>query len=104
MTRRLTLPEGGDDVPATRSSRPTQRILNRWRRSKPPCSICGQPIAYDVHHLDPQALTLDHIVPIARGGDPWAPTNHQPAHRGCNKAKGTKSHDEARPRPTSRDW
>jgi hypothetical protein len=34
-------------------------------------------------------LSLDHIVPRARGGDPWAESNLQVMCTDCNAAKGS---------------
>lgn len=57
------------------------------RRGEPPCALCGQPIDYSLHHLDPMAFTVDHIVPLAKGGTDTL-DNKQPAHRRCNRTKG----------------
>ena len=50
-------------------------------RTKPPCGICGDPIDYQAHHLDPLSFTIDHITPIAAGGED-APDNLAPPHPG----------------------
>lgn len=55
-------------------------------RSKPPCALCGQPIDYTLPTLDPGAYVVDHIIPLAKGGDDGL-ANKQPAHRSCNRAK-----------------
>lgn len=44
------------------------------------CSICDKPIA------DRRQLTVDHIIPLARGGR-HAAENLRPAHRACNSWK-----------------
>lgn len=51
------------------------------------CSLCGHPIWHSGH--DKQALTLDHIVPVSRGGTNDA-NNLRPAHRGCNSKRGNR--------------
>ena len=53
------------------------------------CQLCQQRIPRDVHYLDPMAPTIDHIVPLARGGA-HVRANVQAAHRSCNTAKGTR--------------
>ena len=53
-----------------------------------PCHLCGQPIDYSLPSSSPWSFQLDHIVPIARGGDPYDPRNCAPSHRICNARKG----------------
>ena len=57
---------------------------SRWwqqKTAKGLCHYCGRTFSFKL-------LTLDHIVPIARGGT-TSPGNTVPACRACNKAKGT---------------
>lgn len=54
------------------------------------CYLCGDDIdvMLDNHH-DPMYLNIDHIVPIARGGQhTW--DNVAPTHKQCNESKGAK--------------
>lgn len=62
-------------------------------RGHPPCHICGRPIDYGAHWLDPNSFTIDHVTPLAvgRGDDLDTLDNIAAAHRGCNRAKGTRS-------------
>jgi 5-methylcytosine-specific restriction endonuclease McrA len=50
------------------------------------CGLCGKPI--DKRHKFPDRLsaTLDHIIPISRGGQ-HVPDNVQAAHYSCNSSK-----------------
>ena len=76
------------------------------RRTKPPCALCGQPIDYALHHLDPMAFVVDHIIPVNRGGTDTL-DNKQAAHRSCNRAKSDRlPEDDAGPRTyvTTRSW
>lgn len=58
-------------------------------RSKPACHICGLPIDYTLHHLDPGAFVVDHVTPLHKGGaDTLA--NKAAAHRACNAAKAAR--------------
>ena len=61
----------------------------RMKAIHPPCAICGQPINYELPSTNPWSFTVDHIVPISRGGG-TTEDNLQPAHRKCNRAKGEK--------------
>ena len=53
------------------------------------CGICHQAIDPDVKHPDPMSASLDHIVPIARGGE-HSRANAQAAHLTCNVRKADK--------------
>lgn len=66
----------------------TQRNRHRAaiRRTKPPCALCGEPIDYHLPSPHPDSFTIDHIVPLTRGGTD-EPSNIQTAHRRCNLAK-----------------
>ena len=54
------------------------------------CGICGRPVNFDKKFPDPWSATLDHIIPIQKGGDPCALENLQLAHLQCNRLKSTK--------------
>lgn len=47
------------------------------------CGICGGVIAHWLRYPDPGAASIDHIIPLAAGGDD-VPGNWRPAHLGCN--------------------
>lgn len=52
------------------------------------CHICGIPIPHDlVNSNHPMFGTIDHVVPISKGGKDCA-ANRKPAHRLCNQWKG----------------
>lgn len=56
---------------------------SRWWQQKCAqglCHYCGQKFSV-------QDLTMDHVVPLARGGT-TTPGNTVPACQSCNKAKG----------------
>lgn len=75
------------------------------RRLKPNCALCHEPIDYNLHHLDPMAFTVDHIVPLAKGGTDEI-ANKQATHRACNRTKWDAMPDEFEPRTfvTDRTW
>lgn len=55
-------------------------------RDDPPCHICGNEINYQAGHLDPLSFTIDHIIPLNRGGTDTI-DNVAAAHRRCNRDK-----------------
>lgn len=72
-----------------RTGRPFQREKAQRLRQSDVCWICGQP----------GADTLDHVIPIARGGTEH-PDNKRPAHHNtpnaqgirCNRVKSSKDY------------
>ncbi len=53
------------------------------------CNICGQDIDPGVRFPDKRAASLEHIIPISKGGQHvW--DNVAPAHIECNNKKGNK--------------
>lgn len=57
-----------------------QEIFDRdnWR-----CGICGESIDSALKYPDPMSVSLDHIVPLARGGD-HSRENTRASHLRCN--------------------
>lgn len=53
------------------------------------CGICGGPVKRGCHFQDPLAPTIDHIIPVSKGG-PHTMANVQCAHRECNTRKNNK--------------
>lgn len=55
------------------------------------CGLCGKPVPprFGWKISFPKAPTLDHIVPISKGGQ-HVRSNVQLAHLGCNSAKGNR--------------
>jgi len=69
------------DLKRERSKARQLRQSQWWKRkcAKGVCHYCGRPTA-------PKALTMDHIVPIARGGRSTK-GNLVPSCKDCNNAK-----------------
>ena len=59
------------------------------RRDRHTCGICNGPIPKDVEFGDPLYPNIDHIIPLAGGGE-HSYQNTQPAHASCNFQKGDK--------------
>lgn len=54
------------------------------------CGICGRPVDFDKKFPDPWSATVDHIIPLVKGGDPANLENMQLAHLACNRLKSSK--------------
>ena len=54
------------------------------------CAICGQPVNKKLKFPNPLSPSIDHIIPIAKGGHPADIENLQLTHLKCNQAKATK--------------
>ena len=54
------------------------------------CGICHRPVDFSAKFPAPLSPTIDHIIPISRGGHPSDIGNLQLAHFACNRAKSDK--------------
>ena len=54
------------------------------------CGICGKPVDKSIKYPDPMSPVVDHIIPLAKHGDPVSLDNLQLAHRYCNRMKSDK--------------
>ena len=63
------------------------------------CGICGRPGTATM-----PLSTVDHIVPLSKGGEPFALSNVQAAHARCNFARRDGRPLKNQPIRTSRDW
>ena len=85
-----------------------QRVKRAKRRARHDprlgiCWICGLPIDLDLPSKDRGAFTLDHLVPLARGG--MVDGEALPAHRGCNSSRGDGRRSKRSRQPTTLlDW
>ena len=75
------------------------------------CALCGRPVDFTLKYPDPMSATVDHIIPIAKGGHPSDIENMQLAHFSCNRIKGDALKRSKEPRKTpnrslalSADW
>ena len=71
--------------------RPVEMFTHKeiFERDKWLCGICGKPVDATLRFPDPGTPTLDHVIPISRGGS-HTRDNVQLAHFYCNTAKGNK--------------
>jgi 5-methylcytosine-specific restriction endonuclease McrA len=88
----------------SRSQGSAGRAGGRWRRIRLEvlqrdgriCWMCKQP----------GADSVDHLIPLSRGGDPYAKGNLAAAHMSCNLRRGTGEPRKRTGAPlrTSRAW
>lgn len=65
------------------------------------CGLCGRGIDPKLPHPHPMSASLDHVIPVSRGGGHTV-KNLQAAHLKCNMQKGN-----GQPRsksPSEADW
>lgn len=54
------------------------------------CGICGKRVDFKLKFPHPLSPCIDHIIPVAKGGDPSDISNLQLAHMTCNRQKSDK--------------
>ena len=64
-----------------------------YARDKYRCHICGDRVDMALTFPDPMSHSLDHVVPLSRGGT-HEPANASLAHLGCNVRKGNRGGGE----------
>ena len=62
----------------------------RIMQSQNVCGICGKPVNKRLKYPDPMSPTVDHIIPVSKGGHPSDIDNLQLAHWICNRQKSDK--------------
>lgn len=91
-----------------RNGRPYRRLCDQQRALGLPCWWCGEQIRYDVTGAEagkhPWGFTLDHAVPLSKGGDLLDPANARSAHRRCNSSRGNRTTTTAKSNRASRRW
>ena len=54
------------------------------------CGICGKPVDKSLKFPHPLSASIDHIIPVDKGGHPSDISNLQLAHLCCNRKKSDK--------------
>ena len=85
-----------------------ERNKRKILASQSVCGICGLPVDKTLKYPHPMSATVDHIIPINRGGHPSDMDNLQLAHWICNRQKsdklGTVGQQEHKETGTSFPW
>ena len=86
-----------------RNGRPYRRLVAAQRALGLPCWLCGHNIDGTLDARHRMSFTLDHLVPLSRGGDLLDPANARSAHRACNSSRGNRPATRT-PQRASRRW
>ena len=83
-----------DRTPGNRGAyeKARQKIL----RTQTVCGICGKPVDFSYKYPHPLSPTVDHIIPVSKGGHPSDINNLQLAHRCFNRQKADKVVDSTK--------
>jgi 5-methylcytosine-specific restriction endonuclease McrA len=82
-----------------------KRRVDAIRASGGICCLCGKPMRLDLPGTHPEGPTLEHLIPVARGGDPADPRNLSASHMLCNSKRGNRLLSEMpRQEQPSRNW
>ena len=57
------------------------------------CAICGRPVDKELKIPHPMSPSVDHIIPVSKGGHPSDINNLQLTHWICNRMKSNKLFD-----------
>jgi len=86
-----------DRRPGNRSAFEAARL--KVLKTQTICGICGKPVDFSYRYPHPLSPTVDHIIPVSKGGHPSDLSNLQLAHRCCNRQKS----DRLLPSPVAAD-
>ena len=67
-----------------------ERNRKKILKTQNTCGICGNPVDVSLKPPNPMAPTIDHIIPVSKGGHPSDIKNLQLAHSACNRQKSDK--------------
>ena len=73
-----------------RNGRRYRTLCAEVRARREPCWLCGHNIDLTLPATDAWSFTLEHVIPLDKGGDLLDPANARSAHRRCNSAKGNR--------------
>lgn len=78
------------DIRRGRGGRPYRRLQARVFAEETHCWQCLRWVDPDLPPNHDWARSLDHVIPLALGGDPLDRANARLAHRWCNTSKGSR--------------
>lgn len=77
------------DLPK-RTGRPWLRVREQVILEEVDCGICGGVVDKSLRYPDPRSASVDHVVPLSRGGDLLDRLNLRLAHWSCNTKRGSR--------------
>jgi len=60
-----------------------------FKRDQGLCYLCGGPVKPDARRTDPESLSVDHVIPLSKGGS-HSEANLRVTHIRCNLRKGVR--------------
>ena len=90
-----------------RSSPRWKRVRKIVLRGATHCALCHRPLDFDAVPRSRWSPSVDHIVPLALGGDPFALSNLRAVHYRCNTSLGAAIGNRSPKRAAGRkraDW
>jgi 5-methylcytosine-specific restriction endonuclease McrA len=75
------------DMASGRDTRQWKEMAKQVRALGLGCWLCGEDIDYYCDPCSPRSFSVDHVVPLSKGGALLDPANLRPAHFGCNARK-----------------
>jgi 5-methylcytosine-specific restriction endonuclease McrA len=73
-----------------RSGRPWDRMRAQVFAEEATCCWCGGYVDQRLPPTHPMSRTVDHVVALAKGGDPLKRSNLRLMHRKCNSIRANK--------------
>ena len=67
------------------------------------CWLCGEYVDQTLRPNARRARTVDHVIPLSKGGDPLSRANARLAHRTCNSSRAD-AYAVPHSAPPSRAW
>ena len=87
-------PRRSDRAPGNRGA--YEKARAKILKTQTVCGICGKPVDFSLKYPHPMSPTVDHIIPVSKGGHPSDIDNLQLAHRCCNRQKSDSLVDSRR--------
>jgi 5-methylcytosine-specific restriction endonuclease McrA len=98
--------------PRTANGSKYRRLRRQVLASDDRCCLCGGYVDRSLRSPHPMSATVEHLIPISKGGGVYAESNLGIAHRICNLRRGNRMPGAAatdggavdEPIMTSREW